>query len=43
MKVLQIGTGTMGGLLAAELEKEHELTSRILNKGYSRRKIRCGH
>ena len=26
MKILQIGTGAMGALLAAELEKEHELT-----------------
>ena len=32
MKVLQIGTGTMGGLLAAELEKEHELTVVSLTK-----------
>ncbi|MFK4887159.1 4-hydroxy-tetrahydrodipicolinate reductase [Lactococcus petauri] len=32
MKVLQIGTGTMGGLLAAELEKEHELTVVALTK-----------
>lgn len=32
MKVLQIGTGTMGGLLAAELEKEHELKVIALTK-----------
>ncbi|WP_416037451.1 4-hydroxy-tetrahydrodipicolinate reductase [Lactococcus formosensis] len=32
MKVLQIGTGTMGGLLVSELKKEHELTVVSLTK-----------